>query len=193
VAEVLVEAERDRVFYRHSGGGVTLSGGEPLVQPGFTSALLRGCRQAGLHTAVETSGFQSWDVLAAVLDELDLLLYDLKLMDPDAHRRHTGVSNEQILGNLERAAARGIPIIVRVPVIPGFTDEDSNFTAMRRFLQGIGPIRRIDLLPYHRLGEATYARMGREYTLRIPLAAEERLEQIAALFRAGGFLVQIGG
>ncbi len=192
-AEVLAEVERDRMFYRHSGGGVTISGGEPLMQPAFTSALLRSCRQAGLHTAMETSGLQSWEVFAATLVDLDLLLYDLKLMDPEAHRQYTGASNERILENLERAVARGIPTVVRIPVIPGFTDQDSNILAMRQLLRGIGPIRRIDLLPYHRLGEAMYARLGREYALSLPLVTDERLEHVAGLLQAAGFVVQVGG
>jgi pyruvate formate lyase activating enzyme len=194
VREVLAEVVRDRVFYDRSGGGVTLSGGEPLQQAEFTAALLGACKREGLHTAMETSGFQEWDAFARTLTDLDLLLYDLKAMDPEKHLRFTGVSNERILDNLRRAVSRGVATVIRVPVIPGFNDEEENFQTMGRLLAGIGPIQRVDLLPYHRFGEATYARLGRAYALDgISLMPDERLEELAGILRGQGFQVQIGG
>jgi pyruvate formate lyase activating enzyme len=194
VAEVLAEVVRDRVFYERSGGGVTLSGGEPLSQPEFTAALLAACRGAGLHTALETSGYQAWERFEGLLADADLLLYDVKLMDAERHRRFTGVGNALILDNLRRAVARGVATIVRVPVVAGINDDCENARALARFLSGAGPIRRVDLLPYHRLGEATYARLGRSYALPgIPLVAESRLEALAGILAETGLPVQIGG
>ena len=194
VREVLAEVARDRVFYDRSGGGVTISGGEPLQQAEFTAALLRACKGEGLHTAMETSGFQEWDAFARTLTDLDLLLYDLKAMDPEKHMRFTGVPNERVLDNLRRAVSRGVATVIRVPVIPGFTDDEENFQTMGRFLAGIGPIQRVDLLPYHRFGEATYRRLGREYALAtIPLMTDERMEELAGILRGHGLKVQIGG
>lgn len=194
VREVLAEVVRDRVFYDRSGGGVTISGGEPLQQAEFTAALLRACKGEGLHTAMETSGFQEWDAFARTLTHLDLLLYDLKAMDPEKHMRFTGVPNERVLDNLRRAVSRGVATIIRVPVIPGFNDDEENYQAMGRFLAGSGPIQRVDLLPYHRFGEATYARLGRAYALDgIALMSDERLEALASILRGHRLRVQIGG
>ena len=194
VAQILAEVVRDRVFYERSGGGVTISGGEPLQQPEFTAALLWACKRAGIHTAIETSGFQVWEVFETVLADLDLLLYDLKAMDPEKHQRFTGVSNDLILDNLRRAVSQGIATIIRVPVISGLSDDAENFHIMGRFLADIGPIQRVDLLPYHRFGEATYGRLGRTYALsEIPLVSGERLEELAGVLRAHDLQVQVGG
>jgi pyruvate formate lyase activating enzyme len=194
VAEVVAKCVRDRVFYEHSGGGVTLSGGEPLAQPAFTAALLRALKGAGLHTAMETSGFAPWEVLDRSLVDLDLLLYDLKILDAEAHRRWTGVPNEPILANLQRVIARGFPTIIRVPVIAGLTDGIVHIRALGRFLADTGPVQRVDLLPYHRLGEGMYPRLGRAYGLRdVPLVPEDTLNALAMDLRTHGFAVQIGG
>jgi len=194
VGEVVAELVRDRVFYERSGGGVTLSGGEPLLQPEFTAALLNACKREGLHTALETSGCQRWEAFERLLTDLDLLLYDLKIMDPGKHQRLVGVSNELILENLRRAVGRGVPTIVRVPVVAGLTDDIENYGTMAEFLRGISPIGRVDLLPYHRLGEGTYARLGRTYALLgIPLVTDEKLAELASILRAHGVSVQIGG
>ncbi len=194
VAEVVAELVRDRVFYARSGGGVTLSGGEPLLQPEFTAALIDACKGEGLHTALETSGYQRWEVFEQVLASLDLLFYDLKTMDPEKHRRLVGVSNEPILENLRKAVERGVPTIVRVPVVAGLTDGAADCHALAEFLRGIPRIERIDLLPYHRLGEGMYARLGRTYALPgIPPVTDEKMEDLAAILRGHGFPVQIGG
>jgi pyruvate formate lyase activating enzyme len=193
VADVLAEVERDRVFYARSGGGVTLSGGEPLHQPEFTRALLRACRLSGLHTALETSGHAEWEALQSMLPDLDLLLYDVKHTDPRKHEALTGVPNEKVLENLRRAVWTGVSTIIRVPVIPGVNDEADEFRALAGILREIGSIRQIDLLPYHRLGEATYARLGKEYALVLPLPSEDHMQSLVALLRSEGFVVTLGG
>ncbi len=192
VADVLTEVGRDYVFYRNSGGGVTVSGGEPLAQPAFTGALLRACKEADLHTALETSGHAPWDALAPILDALDLLLFDVKVMDPVRHQQLTGMGNALIVSNLERAAGR-VPTIARVPIIPGLNDDLDNCRAVAELLKRIS-ITRVDLLPYHRLGEATYGRLGRQYGLsHIPPPREDRLRQLAAEFEDRGIAVRLGG
>jgi pyruvate formate lyase activating enzyme len=194
VAEVVAECVRDRAFYARSGGGVTISGGEPLQQAEFTTGLLAACKREKVHTALETSGFQRWEIFERLLGGLDLLLYDLKVMDPERHLRLVGVSNELTLENLRRALEHGVPTIIRVPVVAGHTDDDENCRAMAKFLRGLPAIQRIDLLPYHRLGENTYARLGRTYALSgIPPVSDERLAGLAAILLDAGFAVQIRG
>jgi pyruvate formate lyase activating enzyme len=191
VSQVLAEVERDRVFYEQSGGGVTVSGGEPLQQIAFTRGLLSACRKAGIHTAMETSGFQSWERFRTVLTELDLLLYDLKQMDSQKHAGLTGQSNALILSNLKKALATGVKTIIRVPVIPNHNDDDGNMEAMARFLRQIGPVQRIELLPYHRLGVAMYDRLGREYALPdLEPPSDNKLEHLAGILTREGFRVK---
>ena len=194
VEEISKEIERDRVFYSNSGGGVTISGGEPLQQIEFTTAVLQTCKAAGFHTALETSGVQSWELFRTILPYLDLLLFDLKQMDPEKHKKLTGVSNELILNNLKKALATGVQTIIRFPVIPGLNDQTENIISMCKFLHQVNPIKRLDLLPYHQLGEPTYGRLGRRYLLEgLEPKAEEELVPIAEVFGEEGFEVQIGG
>jgi len=166
VDEVMAEMLRDRIFYINSGGGVTLSGGEPLFQPEFTLALLEAAKEEGVHTALDTSGYTPWDVLEGVVRFTDLVLYDLKQMDSRAHRALTGVPNELIIDNLRRLDGHDIPIWVRIPLIPGRNDGDSHFHAMGEFLSRLENIERVEILGYHRLAESKYERAGMEYTLK---------------------------
>jgi pyruvate formate lyase activating enzyme len=166
VDEVLEEVLRDRVFHVNSGGGVTLSGGEPLHQSEFACAILEAAKGEGVHTALDTSGYTPWSVLEGVVELTDLVLYDLKQMDSRAHRALTGVPNELIIENLRRLDGYGVPIWVRIPLIPGRNDGDSNFHAIGGLLSGLENIERVEILGYHRLAESKYERAGMEYTLR---------------------------
>lgn len=152
VDEVMAEVLTDRAYFEQSGGGVTFSGGEPLLQPEFLVALLRTCRAEGLHTAVDTCGFAPWDRLASVATLADLMLYDVKTVDDVAHREHTGVTNRPILENLRRLAEVHPAIWIRVPVIPGVNDSPGAIDAIGAFVRPLG-VQRIDLLPYHPLGQ----------------------------------------
>lgn len=193
VPQLLREVLRDRPFYEASGGGVTLSGGEPTLQHEFVGALLRACKAEGLHTAVETCGQTPWGVLAALLPWIDLLLYDLKHVDGPRHRALTGVGNERILGNLARLGQAGVPVEVRLPVVPGLNDDDEAVAGAARFLAGLPGLRRVAVLPYHRLGAAKHARLGRTDPhpgLQPPTPA--RLEAVAAILRAAGLPVHVG-
>jgi pyruvate formate lyase activating enzyme len=194
VREVMAEIGQDRVFYDSSAGGVTFSGGEPLQQPEFLAALLRACQEEEIHTAVDTCGFAAPSAFDQVSPDTDLFLYDLKLMDDAAHRHYTGVSNRLILENLRRLAHRGAAVTVRVPVIPGISDDAGNLDAIGRFVASLGAVNQVDLLPYHRMAADKYGRLHRKY--RIPATeppSTERMEQLAEGLRQWGIAVTIGG
>jgi len=193
VDEVLAEVLRDRVFYEESGGGVTFSGGEPLMQHAFLAEALVACRAEGLHTAVDTSGYAPQEQLLALAPLVDSFLYDLKLMDPERHRALTGVSNAPILDNLRALGARHNDIRVRIPIIPGFNDDDANLAAAARFAASVRGVRSVELLPYHRAGLQKFARLGREYRLAdVQSPPRERVEQLAEVFRAHGLVTTTG-
>jgi len=177
--ELVAELDRDRVFFEVSGGGVTFSGGEPLAQPQFLAEALALCGKRGLHRAVDTSGYAPPEALDAVAPLTDLFLFDLKLMDPAAHRERTGVTNEPILRNLRRLAEGPSGIEIRVPVVPGLTDGAENVRALGAFLGRLPRRLPVRLLPYHRAGAAKYRRLG--LTCRAQDVREPRAEELAAL------------
>ncbi len=193
--EALAELERDRVFYQESGGGVTFSGGEPLFQPDFLEALLRACRERGVHTALDTTCYASRAVVERMLPWTDLWLADLKHMDPEAHLRGTGVPNEPILENLRFLASRGAGIRARIPLVPGFNDKREDLQAAAAFLAELGEtVEEVDLLPYHRAGEHKFSYLrGRTGPYRPGTEKGLGPEEALDLFRAGGFHVKKGG
>ena len=194
VDEVMAEVLRDVAFYDESGGGVTLSGGEPLLQADFAADLLRACKAHGLHTAVDTCGHVPATTFDRIRGDVDLFLYDLKLMDDTRHRQFTGATNRLILENLRQLATNGQRIVVRVPVIPGITDDSANLDAIAAFIQTLPGIERIDILAYHRIGGDKYARLGRENPLpptkppteATMLAIQHRLESTGRPVNLGG-------
>jgi pyruvate formate lyase activating enzyme len=185
--------KRDEQFYRASGGGVTIGGGEPTFQPLFTYALLRKCRENYIHTAVDTCGYTPTSEGFKILEEADLLLFDLKGTDPKEHLRNTGVSNEPILTNLKRLDAMGKAIIIRVPIVPGYTDSAQNIKSTAEFLSRLKSVERVDLLPYHEYGGVKYEQLGRECKLHIQPPTEEQINAIKATFERYGLNVQLGG
>jgi len=190
----MAEILQDRVFYDQSGGGVTFSGGEPLLQPEFLLALLEECRREGIHSAVDTSGYAPLADIERVCQTADLVLYDLKLMDDALHRKFVGVSNELILTNLEAIADKtDCRIIARVPLIPDITDTDENLLAVADFLSLLN-VHRISLLAYNKLGEDKRERYGmRGHYQQLNVQDREVLLRKAGLFEARGFVVTIGG
>lgn len=150
--EVLDEVIKDFPFYKQSGGGVTLSGGEPTFQFDFCLALLKACKENGISTALDTSGFVSWDKLKDLLPFVDIFLYDIKHMNSEEHRKITGVPNEIILENLYKLDKAEKWIEIRVPVIPGYNDSEENIMAVANFIAKLRSVRRVKLLPYHKLG-----------------------------------------
>lgn len=193
-AEVLAEVERDRPFYEESGGGVTFSGGEPLLQSLFLAEALQACQQSDLHTVVDTSGFAAWEVFERVLPYTDLFLYDIKHTDSEMHQRYTGVPFEPIQHNLELLAEREKPVWLRLPVVPGFNDDEPNLRRVGELAARLPNIRQVNLLPYHPAAASKYERLGRYYRLAdVQAPADERMNQIADLLRGFGLAVMIGG
>ncbi len=183
VDDVAAEALRDLVFYEKSGGGVTLSGGEPALQLEFSLALMQTLREAGAHLALDTCGGVAWERLEPLVDLADLVLYDLKLMDGEKHLEYTGVPLERVLENARLIAGRGKPMWVRTPVIPGYTDADGNVRAIARFIRDELPaVERYDLLAFNNTCEAKYSRLDMVF----PLAGEGLLaeEKMVALTQA---------
>ena len=164
VGELVAEIERDLIFFEESAGGVTLSGGEPLAQPRFVSALLGACRERGIRTVLDTCGYAPSGVFLNVAPLADLVLFDLKLMDPVRHKQYTGVSNRRILANLEQLVARGGAVTVRIPVLPGINDTDDDIRQFARYLEKL-PASEVELLPYHHIGAGKYKRLGLTYRL----------------------------
>jgi pyruvate formate lyase activating enzyme len=165
-AEIMGEVEKDSAFYEMSSGGVTISGGEPLQQPHLLAWLLRECKSRQFHTVVETSGYGQWTSLELIANDVDLFLYDVKVIDPEDHQRLTGVSNAIILDNLRRLSIAGHSVLVRTPLIPSCTTSTANLHGIASFLQSLG-LCEIELLPYNRLAEDKYSKLGRSYSVRV--------------------------
>jgi pyruvate formate lyase activating enzyme len=195
VPEVIEEVERDYSFYRNSGGGITLSGGEPTAQPKFSIKLLSELQNLGIHTAIETNGYAEWSLFEPIVQRSDLILFDLKHMNSELHERYTGLPNQNILRNLKKASQLGKTIILRVPVIPGINDSITNMVDVANLIKELkGGIKQVDLLSYHRLGVLKYQRLGMTYPLNGAEPPDpERIEEIACLFQAYDLKVKIGG
>ncbi|MFR4350606.1 MAG: glycyl-radical enzyme activating protein [Roseburia sp.] len=173
VEEVMEVVERDRPYYRRSGGGLTLSGGESLCQPEFTEALLLASKSAGIGTAMESMGCAPYEVIEKILPYLDTYLLDIKHMNPGKHREFTGRTNELMLENARRIAQSGqTELVIRVPVIPTFNDTPDEIAGIAQFANRLPGVGRIHLLPYHRLGQDKYEGLKREYRMRDILPPE---------------------
>ncbi|SMC22071.1 pyruvate formate lyase activating enzyme [Desulfacinum hydrothermale DSM 13146] len=184
VEQALRWVEEDEAFYSRSGGGVTLSGGEPLVQSDFALALLRESKRRRIHTCIETCGMVPWHVIREAAQHLDHVLYDVKLADSEKHRAATGAGNEVILDNLRRLKREypNLPITVRTPVIPGINDTPEDIRSIAQIVKDLGGTR-YELLGYHRMGTPKYVYLGRSYGVTEQNLPEERLGQLRALAR----------
>lgn len=165
VAQVMDIVERDRAYYEQGGGGITLTGGEPLSQPAFARALLRACRASGIHTCVETSGYAPWSAFEAILPYTQLFLFDYKETDPQRHRTFTGVDNALILKNLDALYRAGKAIQLRCPLIPGYNDTPAHFAGIAALEQRYPGLAGIQIMPYHDLGKSKAAAIGAEYSV----------------------------
>jgi pyruvate formate lyase activating enzyme len=195
IDEVIGEIEKDTVFYRRSDGGVTVTGGEPLLQAEFVRLLLQECRRKGIHTALETCGYCPWTEFKQVLEYVDqVVLYDIKHMDSKIHKALTGVANGLILENARKVVELGKEVIIRVPVIQGCTDSLENIEAIVKFAKSLRKVKEVHLLPYHRLGELKYEKMGREYKLRGTKPFDKNsLVQHQAIIESHELVARIGG
>jgi pyruvate formate lyase activating enzyme len=188
VEEALREIRKDAPYYRNSKGGVTASGGEPLRQPRFVASLFRRCQESGIHTALDTCGHAPRDALRDVLEHTDLVLYDLKLIDDERHIEILETSNHPILDNARFVAASGVPLIARIPLIPGITETEENVRAAARFIEELGEaVTAIHLLPYHRFGLDKYRMLDRDCPLaELAPLSEERIRAVVESLGALG-------
>jgi pyruvate formate lyase activating enzyme len=191
VREVLDEVIQDKIFYKNSGGGVTISGGEPLSQSQFVSNLLAECKREGLHTAIETSGHGPWREMERVLRFVDLVLFDIKHLDPEEHQRMTGETNRLILENLRRAAQQS-PVWLRVPLIAGFNDSEAHFEKLVELGKEIRA-QKISLLPYHEGGKSKCEQLGLLYAFSDQRAPdEEHIHKLKRNIERAGLTASIG-
>jgi pyruvate formate lyase activating enzyme len=195
VTELIDEIKKDWIFYEESSGGITISGGEPLLQIDFLVHLVKEIRSV-IDTSVtlDTSGFAPWEVIKLIKDEIDLFLYDIKLIDDKLHQKYTGVSNKEILSNFEKLDKEGENLIIRFPVIPGLTDIPSNIDQMRIWMQTLSKTNEIHLLPYHKIAKGKYEKLNLVYKLEnLEAPSTEKLQELRIKFEDIGFLVNIGG
>ena len=184
---------KDQAFYKNSGGGLTLSGGEVLLQSEFATALLKQAKSEGLHTAVETSGYASWPEMKAVLEFTDLVLYDIKLVNHMQHKTYTGVDNAVILKNLKRIMVLGKSLIARIPLVPSVNMDESSVKDFIALIQQMD-IKEVNLLPFHQLGEAKYEMVGLPYLFKgMKAANEDAVQAVADEMTKTGIQVKIGG
>ena len=195
VSEIMYEIEKERVFFDQSGGGVTFSGGEPLLHSGFLIELLDECGRHGIHMAVDTAGMANTDIILDVAKRTDLFLYDLKMMDSEKHRKWIGAPNAKILENLKTLAETGAKIIIRIPLIGGVNDDEGNIEATARFVSKLsGEKKEVNLLPYHKIAQTKYQKLGRPEDFQL-LEEPDKESQLRAIsiFQEYGLLASIGG
>lgn len=190
--EVWKVVKKDADYYEASGGGVTASGGEILAQADFVAALLKRCREAGYHTCADTSGFGDPAALLKILEYADLVYFDLKHMDPEAHRQYMGQSNELILNNLELVVKTGVPLVIRAPLIPGYNNSDENLRAMAAKVAEIAKDSVVNLLPYHRYGANKYRMIDMTYQLEdVPELTSDELLHAKEIIESYGLKCEI--
>jgi pyruvate formate lyase activating enzyme len=189
--EVVKKVEDDRIFYDNSNGGMTVSGGEPLVQWRFVEELLQKCKAKGIHTTLDTSGNVPWQNIDGVLEHVDLVLMDIKHMDTEMHKKGTGVGNKVILENAEKIARR-VRTWIRIPLIPDYNDSESNIQKVAEFASDIG-VEKVSLLSYHELGSSKYPKLGRVYPMESATPPdEEDVERVRKTIESFGLKVEIG-
>lgn len=194
VEEVMEEIRKDLPYYRRSGGGVTLSGGEALCQPDFAVALLKACQEEGINTAIETSGYADFDVIKRYLPYLDRVLMDVKHRNSKKHEEFTGKPNDLIINNARKIVEVGANLIIRVPIIPTFNDTEEEVKEIAQFAQSLSGVKELHLLPYHRLGQDKYSELGRTYLLsNLEPPNNEHMDQLLEAAKSSGLQCQIGG
>lgn len=193
VRDVIRELQKEENLFRRSGGGITLSGGEPLAQPEFARELLKACKEKGWHTAIETTGLTSKETIEEVFPWIDLALTDIKAINPAVHEENTGVNNSRILENLIRISFL-TKVIVRIPVIPGVNDNPDEIRSIAEFARLMSGVDTIHLLPYHTFGENKYSLLGRIYPMGDAQShSENKIEGLKKIVESMGFHCHIGG
>ena len=194
VDEIMMEIEKERVFFDQSGGGVTFSGGDPLMHSGFLIQLLDECGRRGIHRVVDTAGLANTGILMEVARRTDLFLFDLKMMNAERHRKWTGVSNEKILENLKLLASEGAQIIIRIPLIGGVNDDIENMDETARFIGSLpGEKKEVNFLPYHKIAQSKYLKLGRPDDFQLlKEPGKGSLERAVAIFKEKGIRATIG-
>ena len=195
VEQILDEVEQDRPFYDNSGGGMTLGGGEPTAHPEFAQKLLAAAKERGLHVCLDTNGFCEWETLKKLAEYADIILYDLKHLDPAKHRQMTGVDNAVILANLKKLLEAGKEVWIRIPVIPGFNDSLQYHKQVAEFLAALPQkVARIDLLPFHNWCQDKYAWLGQTWSLADIEAMDPGMLEIPLdFYKAKGLFASVGG
>ena len=181
VAEVMNEVAKDEIFYFHSNGGVTISGGEPLLQPDFTLALLRSCNKVGINTAIETTAYGDYHTIEEMLSYLNVIYVDIKHMVNDEHIKHTGVSNNMILDNIRRISRSFSNLRVRIPLIPNVNMDKYQIKDIARYCKSLDNLEFVEFLPYHRLGIGMYPGLGRKVPSYRPPSKEE-IDEVKKIF-----------
>jgi len=196
VEDLLEIVDKDRIFLQQSNGGVTFSGGEPMLQADFLLESLKACKANGYHTAVDTSGYASPESYIKIIPFTELFLFDIKHLDPSRHIEFTGVSNTGILDNLKLILSSGREVMVRIPVIPGKNDDPEHLTALRDLLSGLKceNLKKINLLPFHRIGKAKYRKFNLPYRMNdTEQPSPGRMKELKEFFGETGIKVKIGG
>lgn len=192
--KVISEIQKDELFYEESGGGVTFSGGEPLMQIDFLKELLDYCKDQQIHTSLDTCGHTSWEQMEKIKDKVDLFLWDIKLINEQEHQKYTGVSNKWILSNLRKLDSEHKNISIRIPIIPTITSTNENIEEIIQFLESLENHYDIELLPYHTIGKGKYKRLQREYKLdEIVPPTKEEMDDIKKSFTSKGYNLKISG
>ena len=187
------EILKDRIYYEESGGGVTFSGGEPLLQHKFLKSMLEKCKEEGFYTALDTTGYAEFTIISEILPLVDVFLYDLKIIDNEKHQKYTGVSNKKIIDNLKRLSKLDSRINLRVPIIPDITDTEENIEGMINLMDNINGICKVNLLPFHNV-KKKYAKLDKEYKLSESKSIkEDELKKIKDQFETSGIVTEIGG
>jgi len=193
--QIMKEVLSDQVFYKRSGGGMTLSGGEVLMFPEFAKELLKEAREWFIHTCIDTSGFADWEVLEDILKYVDLVLLDIKHMDPKMHEKIIGVPNMIILNNAKKMAEKGVKMRLRLPIIPGFNDTEENIYKVLKFAKELGSsVVGVDILPFHNWAEKKYEQLDKDYKFKgMPSLTREEVQDLELIFKEQGFDTSIGG
>ena len=192
VAQLVTEVKKDEIVFKYSHGGVTISGGEPLFNPGFALKLLLAFKQEDINTGVGTCGQIPWAGLEPVLPYVDFFLWDIKHMDPQQHKRLTGVANELILSNAKAVSERHVPLYIRIPLIPGCNDSEENIRATAKFALGLSSLVEVDIMPLHHLGKSRYESLDRPYPIgNLELVPDEQIQKTKSLIESYGLKCRI--